>query len=349
MGKLSRERFLKLTAQSTFAVPFLKENRLQDEPKKDEKLVFRFLQVNDLHVQNESSRYLKQRIAPAYAGANTRAIWLREALRGGQFFPEVDFVLSVGDMIHGNTLEGVKYDMDFFHRYFYSDFPLPFYPVMGNHENVQNEGDPVFEGSYIQAFGKDKINYSFVHKGLHFIIFNNSGSWVVKDSGILEYRLKSLRQLLDLHPTLPKIVCCHIPLVSVRTKEVLAKSFGFTSFYTKEQEIGDLIRQYNPKVLAVLSGHLHISGMVNTHAIHHVVLSGLASYPHDMALYSVYSDRIDVEFVRVPSDLLQPETNIHGAKRFGFDYTDELHTDYSSYLMGNSQERRFSIPIKKNS
>ena len=328
-------------------MPFLKGNTLQEETKKtDGELVFRFIQVNDLHVQNESSRYLKQRIAPTYAGANTRAIWFKEALLAGQFFPKVDFVLSAGDMIHGNTLEGVKHDMDFFYRHFYSDFPLPIYPMVGNHENVQKEGDPVFEDAYIQAFGKDKINYSFVHKGLHFIVINNSGSWTVNDKDILEHRLKSLRQFLDMHPTLPKIVCCHIPLVSIRTREVLAKSFGFASYCTKEQEIGDLIKQYNNKVLAVLSGHLHISGMVNINAVHHVVLSGLASYPHDMAIYSVYSDRIDVEFVRVPSDLLQPETNIHGAKRFGIDYTDELHPDYSSYIMGNSQERRFSIPVK---
>ncbi len=330
-------------------MPFLKESTHNQETKKaDGKLVFRFIQVNDLHVQNESTRYLKQRIAPTYAGANTRALWFKEAVLARQFFPEVDFVLSNGDMIHGNTLEGVKQDMDFFHRHFYSDFPLPIYPVMGNHENVQKEGDPVFEGPYVQAFGKDRINYSFVHKGLHFIVINNSGSWSVNDKDILDYRLKSLGQFLDMHPALPKIVCCHIPLVSIRSKEILAKSFGFASYCAKEQEIGDLIKQYNNnKVLAVLSGHLHISGMVNLNAVNHVVLSGLASYPHDMAMYSVYSDRIEVEFLRVPSDLLQPETNIHGAKRFGVDYTDDLHPDYSSYIMGNAQERRFSIPIKK--
>ena len=73
----------------------------------------------------------------------------------------------------------------------------------------------------------------------------------------------------------------------------------------------------------------------------------MASYPHDMALFSVYDDRVDVEVVRLPSDLLTPETNIHGAVRFGKDFTDRLHADYTSYIMGNPSERRFSIPMLK--
>lgn len=347
MNKLSRKGFINLATKGTFALPLLAGGPAYGEDQdKNEEPVFRFLQVNDLHVQNEASRYLKERTVATYPGANSRALWLREALLGDRFFPKIDFVLSAGDMIHGNTLTGIKHDMDYFHRHFYADLPVPFYPVVGNHENAQREGDPVFEDPYIQLFGKDRINYSFVHKGLHFIIFNNSGSWTINDKDILGQRLSFLKSSLDLHPKLPKIICCHIPLKFIREKEILAKSFGFGSYYTKEQEIAALIEQNSHKVLAVLSGHLHISGMIIDQSIHHIVLAGLASYPHDMAIYSVYKGRIDVELIRVPSDLLQPETNIHGAKRFGLDYTDALHPDYTSYIMGNSGERRFSIPMK---
>ena len=99
------------------------------------------------------------------------------------------------------------------------------------------------------------------------------------------------------------------------------------------------------KVLAVLSGHLHITGSVVKDGIHHISIAGLASYPHDIALYSVFSDRIEVEVIRVPSDLLMPVTNIHGARRHKKDFTDSTHPSYTQYIMGNENERRFSMQL----
>ena len=64
---------------------------------------------------------------------------------------------------------------------------------------------------------------------------------------------------------------------------------------------------------AVLSGHLHLTGKIQLNQVHHVSISGTASYPHDVAMYSVFPDRIEAEVIRLPSDLLEPATNIHGA------------------------------------
>jgi hypothetical protein len=52
-----------------------------------------------------------------------------------------------------------------------------------------------------------------------------------------------------------------------------------------------------------------------------------------------------VEVVRLPSNLMAPATNIHGAGRHGVDYTDASHADYTSYLMGSASERRFTIGL----
>ena len=309
--------------------------------------VFRFVQVNDLHIQNDHSRYVStssNRVGPTYEGANDRAFWLLQSLKKDAFFKGIDFVLGIGDLVHGQQLEAIKYDLDFFATHFYKDFPIPLYPAIGNHEIIQREGDPVYEAPYKDLFGKDKVNYSFLHKGIHFIVINNAGSHSVKDTGILNFRLTALERMLKEHPDKPKIVCCHIPLIPIRQNEVLAKSFGFSSYYTKEAEVLDLVEKH--KVLAVLAGHLHISGMIVKNSVYHVVVSGLASYPHDMALYTVYKDRIDVALFRVPSDLLVPRTNIHGASRFGLDYTDNLHQDYTTYIMGQTSERYFSISLK---
>jgi hypothetical protein len=320
------------------------------EVKGVEEPVFRFLHVNDLHVQSPLARSLTSeyggKIGETYAEANTRAFWLLEALTAGAFFPKIDFVLMIGDLIYGEGLEGLKLDFDFFNSFLYKRFPVPCYPAVGNHENVQKERDPVYEAPYRQTFGEDKVDYSFVHKGIHFIVFNNSGTACIREPERLQERAEKLKQMLDEHPALPKILCCHVPLIPVRREEVLAKSFGFSSYNTVEPEILQLAEAHSDKVLAVLSGHLHLSGVAVHRTIYQVVTSGLASYPHDMAIYSVYTDRIDVEFIQAPSDLLTPSTNIHGASRFGHDFTDDQHPEYTSYLMGNASERRFSIPLK---
>ena len=174
-------------------------NKQKEEPK------FRFMQINDLHIQSDESRYQLKR-DPTYQNANARAFWLLEAIKNVMFFPPLDFVLGIGDLVHGENLNGIMYDMDFFHRHFVSMFPIPLYPAVGNHENAQQEGNPENEGPYTQVFGKDKLNYSFVHKGLHFIILNNSGTWSVKDPRIIGYRLASLKEMLDKEPDLPKII-----------------------------------------------------------------------------------------------------------------------------------------------
>ena len=151
--------------------------------------------------------------------------------------------------------------------------------------------------------------------------------------------------MLRANPRLPKLLFCHIPLVAIREEAVLAKSFGFASYRVKEPEILELVEGRASHVRAVLSGHLHLTGMVREKGIAHASICGTASYPHDVALYTVFPGRIEVEVVRLPSNLLAPSTNIHGIGRHGIDYTDTAHADYSSYLMGNRAERRFTITL----
>lgn len=353
MNNLTRRKFLSLCANGVITVPFISEGLIIDSymrnsdksAKQNQEPIFRFLQFNDLHVQSSNTRY-RPKSGSTYRNANLRALWLLEAINNNNFFKPLDFVLSVGDMVYGESIEGIRYDLEFFKEHFVSQLSIPFFPVAGNHENKQQEGNSEYQEPYIKVFGEEKLNYSFVHKGIHFVVLNNSGTWNVSDKQILDKRMEIFMEMLNREPALPKLICCHVPFLPVREKKVLAESFGFTSFYTKETELVDLIEQKKDKVLAVLSGHLHLTGVVKVNSIYHISVSGLASYPHDMAVYSVFADRIEAEMIRVPSDLLEPSTNIHGAARFGFDFTDELHPDYTAYIMGNASERRFSIPLK---
>ncbi len=298
--------------------------------------LFRFLQVNDLHIQHEGK---------SYKDSNVRASWLFNALKEERYFPNPDFILGIGDIISGESIEGINNDFKYLREKFLDGLSIPFYPVMGNHECKQQEGNPEYEAPFIETYGSDRLNYSFEYEGVGFIAFNNVGTYGLPDEQ--EYaRKETLKKLLQKNPSLPKIVCCHIPIIPVRKERILAKSFGITSYKTKDTSTLEVLQAPEYNVKAVLSGHLHITGSVVKDGIRHISIAGLASYPHDIALYSVFSDRIEVEVIRIPSNLLVPETNIHGARRHNKDYTDSTHPSYTQYIMGNENERRFSIPLK---
>ena len=340
-GKIfSRRRFIKSTLASAIFIGSTHHvsSKTEGQKKKAQcfsKPLFRFLQVNDLHIQHKGE---------SYKDSNVRASWLFNALKEERYFPKPDFILGIGDIIHGETLGGIKSDFKYLSENFLDGLSIPFYHIMGNHECKQNEGNPEFEEPFIQANGSDRINFSFEYKGIEFIAFNNSGTYCIPDEQEFA-RKETLKKLLQKNPSLPKIVCCHIPLLPIREESVLAESFGFSSYKTKDASTLDVLQESENKVLAVLSGHIHITGVFIKDGIYHISIAGMASYPHDIALYSVFSDRIDVQVIRIRSDLLMPITNIHGAHRHKKDFIDRIHPSYTQYIMGNEKERSFSIQL----
>lgn len=299
--------------------------------------VFRFLQINDVHYIGPSGK-------DGYAEANRRADWLFERIRQQDFFPRLDFVMIAGDLVHGEGLDGLREELPIV-REKLDGLGIPYYTAVGNHEVVQREGDPVYEKPYYDAFGAGRLQYSFVQRGVEFIVLNDSGTACRRPKSVYDERFRGLDGMLRANPRLPKLLFCHIPLVAIREEAVLAKSFGFASYKVKEPEILELVETRSSNVRAVLAGHLHLTGVVREKAIVHASICGTASYPHDVAVYTVFPGRVEVEVVRLPSHLLDPSTNIHGSRRHGIDYTDRAHPDYTSYLMGNPAERRFTIGL----
>lgn len=297
---------------------------------------FRFMQINDAHVDADAGK-------DGYEKANEKARWVIEAAGSDKLSPRPDFVVGIGDLVNGERLDALAPDLRLL-REMLKPLAVPFYPVVGNHEVIQQEGDPKFERAYREAFGDEKVNYTFLHGGILFVALNNGGACCVGPA-IVKARNDWLRRTLEGAPDVPKIILCHIPLIPLRQEAVLAKSFGFRSYIDHDGETLKIIEQHADTVIAVLSGHLHLTGMAERKGIRHVSIAGTASYPCDYALYTVHPDRIEAAVRQLPAGLVTPKTNIHGKPRYKSDFVDEGHQKPEEYVSGRADERSFTIPL----
>jgi len=300
---------------------------------------FRFVQWNDTHVQAP----LRDRDGPqlqTYARANDKLQWCVETVNR-EIKP--DFVLGLGDLVHGERLDRLPLDLEQFQTLTQS-LQAPLYPTPGNHETVQREGHPDYERAYRAVFGDDRVHYTFEHGGVRFILFNNGGAVVVGPQ-VVRARNDWLRQTLAKYPAQPKVLGCHIPVVPIRQEPVLAKSFGFSSYQAHDPELLELIDAHAATIVAVLSGHLHLTGCVQRKGVHHISISGTASYPSSFARFDVYEKRIEMRVLQLPAELATSSPSIHGRPRHPQDIVDEDHATAEDYQAGRPDERQLMMPI----
>ncbi len=300
----------------------------------------RFAFCNDLHARWAPGVAGQ----PGYPGANDRAEWLLAQTAPGGLLAGVDFLLGGGDLIHGEDLAAITAELDALQARL-RRLPVPFFPCCGNHEIRQNEGDAAYEEPYRRTFGADRFDYALPAGAAEIIVLNNAGTFHVT-APRREARYQALRRLLRARPAVPKILVCHVPLVPVRDRPVLQESFGFISYQTLEGELLDLLDAEGASVRLVLSGHLHLTGMVERLGVRHLAVAGTASLPHDYAIVTVTAQAIEVEVRSLPAELHRPATNIHGPPRHARDYTDARHATAGAYLRGNPEERTFRVPLK---
>ena len=302
----------------------------------EEQPVLRFVQWNDTHIS----------VGPTYELANEKFDYLISATNAGSNFPRPDFVIAVGDMIHGTKgIDSLVADCALLQQKL-AELKCPFYPVIGNHEDIQREGDPAHQAPYKATFGKDRLNYTFRAGGILFIVLDDTGAPKSNKTTVGRSRNQWLGKVLETSPDTPTIVCCHIPLVPLREDEVLKKSFGFNSYMAGDDDLLKLIDSHSEHIIAVLSGHLHLTGVVQRKGIYHITISGTASYPCDYAVYEVYPDRIGICVQSLSKELLTPNTNIHGKPRYKTGFTDTKHPTAESYIRGNPAERKFNIRLE---
>ena len=130
----------------------------------DGKPLFRFAQVNDLHVQAIEPAVKSPQ--QTYERANEKARWVVEAINDQTLGLRPDFVVGLGDLIHGEGLDRLAPDLRAL-REIIKPLQCPFYPVVGNHEVVQQERSPQYLRPCCDAFAKDRMDYIFIHGGTH--------------------------------------------------------------------------------------------------------------------------------------------------------------------------------------
>ena len=217
------------------------------------KKLFSFVQINDTHLVLPGNK--------GYPKVEEKLRSVISSINSEENFALPEFVLFAGDIIEGKRLNLLQPECEFA-KSILDQLKCPYYTVVGNHETLNTEGNPRFLNAYIRTFGEDKIHYSFIYKGIHFILFDNSnGLGSSKDVTVL--RNKWLKDTLESNSN-PKIIICHIPLVSYREEDKLSNSFGFWSYKLQGDNTLNIIQGFSDKIIAVLNGHVHLTGLIKT-------------------------------------------------------------------------------------
>ena len=310
--------------------------------KPAESKLFRFFQWNDFHLHESA----KQHPFPAPPGWEDRANWANRAAAGlDPLIAKPDFIASVGDITDG-AVDDQFADFTYFKQQSLPRLKVPFLPCLGNHENDGGEGDPKKNRGYDLCFGEGWHDYIYICAGVGFIVIDSS-SGELAPCPLTARRAAFFERAIKRLAPMPVFVLTHIPLIAVRDDEALLLSFGANNYKVADTSLLDAIRAHQSRVIAVLSGHLHITAIVPRDGITHVVPAGTWGYPADLGIVDVFHDRVEFTMQSVPDKLLPPRNlgDIHGKDRHDIDYTDAQHPDHEQYLRGNPAERKLTLPM----
>lgn len=263
-------------------------------------------------------------------------------------FSRPEFIVSAGDIIEGEgDNEDRERDFEYMKTLILDGTNLPFLPCVGNHENSDGEGDPEKNEAYDRFIGPRWHNYIYTRGGIGFIVVDTSDAQRVNDK-VTAARNGFLVRALDRLKGMPVILVTHAPLIPMRDPEVLKESFGFPHWKVQDPEMLRIVEDNADRVIAVLSGHLHLTCVRQQKGIYHIVPAGTYGYPSDFASLDVYGDRIEVRMHAVPVQWLTHDGDIHGQPRHKINYNDKEHPDHETYLWGNPGERDLIIPLERS-
>jgi len=218
---------------------------------------FRFVHLADIHVQPEQkgAEGFRQCLAHVHALA-----------------PRPDFILTGGDLVM-DALNVPEERAKALYDLFVSicrDSDIPIRHCIGNHEVFGWESQGRISPRHAlygkkmaqERLGLERLCYSFDHKGWHFCILDDilprEGGY---DAGLAAEDLDWLARDLKAAGDRPKVVCAHIPFVSVAAlRDVNGPMTGTVPLPVPKsvRNPGPILRLFREhRVQLALTGHLH--------------------------------------------------------------------------------------------
>lgn len=280
----------------------------------------------------------------AYPLALEKARWAADLFTGKLDAPPRDLVVAAGDLIDGYC-PNAHYDLEHLRRFLDQHLPIPLLACLGNHENIDGT-DHAATRRFLDITGAPSPNYWRDIAGVRFVVLDTSDSLHDPSPGT-QTRTAFLDHALSQAAIdgLPVIVVSHVPLLPMREEEIYRQSFGWRTYKLLDPQALEVLDRHEERVIAVLSGHIHLTGVVERRGVLHIVSAGTSTYPADVALIDLHEDRLDLTMRSAPPHLLCREGNMHGHERHGRDFTDSDHPDPESYLWGTQDERLASWPL----
>lgn len=300
--------------------------------------LFTMLQVNDVHVSLGDD--------PRNTQAKLRA--LAERVGRDPAFPRPDLVLLAGDLIDIPGEPALRR---------FNELAGPLLAgrtlvVPGNHDvqppETPDPADPLWSLLSAHPAG-EAVRFH----GVNFILLNDADG-DKRTYPWSEARNRWFAETLERCAGEPVIVAAHVPLVALRDPEPLAAGFDFPTWKNQDPQeaLLRLVDRHAGSIIAVLSGHLHLTGRVERNGVSHIVPAGLMSWPYDVGRYDFYPDRVEVRMVSLPADAVDPGAlrrhrlcnGVHD--RHARAYTDTRHPTPEGYIRGLAEERAFTIPLQ---
>jgi predicted phosphodiesterase len=158
-----------------------------------------------------------------------------------------DFVIQVGDLIHGYTHneETLRREWQVFRRQI-APLTAPYYPVPGNHDVVTPEAEKV----YGEVWGADRFHYSFDHGSVHGIVLNSW--WGEEDDRVADWQREWLADDLRKHA---RDSGAGETIVAVFVHSPLWRYASDHPGRADWEEVHKILREY--PVRLVVAGHTH--------------------------------------------------------------------------------------------
>jgi predicted phosphodiesterase len=254
---------------------------------------FTFAVIGDM----ENGRFPWQRIfAPKGAGTA-----LMKMIHAGPS----QFVMQLGDFVSKGNVDNYRE----FLRFLAKRVTLPVFPVIGNHDRSQPNGD-ADKTLYDAVFGQK--DFFFDHNGWRFIALDTS------DRKLTPAQLAWLEQAIEGGP--PSLIFTHVPprylhkrIKSYSPKGAEAEALSMSGYFTEGSEEFDRLMARG-LVKRVYMGHIHAFGLAEKDGLRYVLTAGGGS-PH-YPLPPGYPKRKFAHYVQVtagPTGLTETVFEMDGA------------------------------------